>query len=138
MAMKSTSADAASPVFLLRSRVQGFALCRIRQTQRLRSKAALKPAGCYAAAPAIPFRLRTGRNRKTPIGSKHRVRIQTATPEQASRGASPPAKQTFDIPELQHDVRRPAVVALPGIGRHLHLPKESVHVVGRKFLAGPY
>src|SRR5262249_60028319 len=44
-------------------------------------------------------------------------------------GRSSPAEQPLDIAELEFHVGRPAVIALAGIGRRLHLTQECIHLL---------
>src|SRR3954467_4058417 len=44
--------------------------------------------------------------------------------------ALPPSEQPLDVPELQFDVSRAAVIALPGIGGRLHFAQQRIHFIG--------
>ena len=54
-------------------------------------------------------------------------------------GTAPaPSEQPLDVGELELDVGRPAVVALAGIGRRLHLAQQRVHLLGLEAAAGAH
>src|SRR5260221_12435398 len=56
-----------------------------------------------------------------------------------SRGTgSPPAEQPLDIPELQRDPGRPAVIAFAGVGGRFHFAQERVHLRRLQAAAGAH
>lgn len=61
-----------------------------------------------------------------------------AVSEYGSGRFSTPAEKPLDVGELEFDIGRPAVIALPGAGRRLHLAKQGVHLLGAQAAAGAH
>src|SRR3546814_9279034 len=76
--------------------------------------------------------------RRPPRSKRTDTLFPSTTLFRSMSGTSAAAEQPLDIGELQLDIGRAAMIALPGMGRRLHLPQQRVHLGRRQPPSGAH